>query len=131
MEVTSRKLILPKRILREIARQRGVKEYENLPKRTLIEEINKLEPLKESKEIKFEKYNGDNLELKGKDIRKNLKKKINQNSIYEKKSKKDIKGRKRGIEKIRSKRDNKKILLIKDIIKSSILTKKEIRKKNW
>ena len=130
MEVTSRKLILPKRILREIARQRGVKEYENLPKRTLIEEINKLEPLKESKEIKFEKYNGDNLELKGKDIRKNLKKKINQNSIYEKKSKKDIKGRKRGIEKIRSKRDNKKILLIKDIIKSSILTKKEIRKKN-
>ena len=109
MEVTSRKLILPKRILKEIAEYGGTKNYENLSKKRL-EEINKLDPIEKQKETKFKKYKGDNLEIKGKDIRKSLKKK------FEKK-KSDILGKKRGIEKIRSKRDNKKISQIKDIVK--------------
>ena len=109
MEVTSRKLILPKRILKEIAEYEGTKNYENLSKKRL-EEINKLDPIEKQKETKFKKYKGDNLEIKGKDIRKSLKKK------FEKK-KSDILGKKRGIEKIRSKRDNKKISQIKDIVK--------------
>ena len=74
MEVTSRKLILPKRILKEIAEYEGTKNYENLSKKRL-EEINKLDPIEKQKETKFKKYKGDNLEIKGKDIRKSLKKK--------------------------------------------------------
>ena len=116
--------------LRVIARQIGVKNYENLSRIRLVEEIDKQEaskelkkqkivsslllkgkkildlkqkskkePVKISKKIKFEKYKGDDLELKGKDIRK---------SFRLKKEKKDILGKKRGIEKIRSKKDNKK-----------------------
>ena len=56
MEVTTRKLILPKRILKQIAEYRGIKNYENLSKKDLIEEINKLDPIKEQNKIKFEKY---------------------------------------------------------------------------
>ena len=76
----------------------------------------KKEPVKISKKIKFKKYKGDNLELKGKHIRK---------SFRLKKEKKDILGKKRGIEKIRSKKDNKKIAEIKDIVKSALLIKRE------
>ena len=72
------------------------------------------------KKIKFEKYKGDELELKGKDLRKNF---------TLKKEKKDILGKKRGIEKITSKKDNKKIAEIKDIVKSSLLNKRENIKK--
>ena len=59
---------------------------------------------------------GNDLELKRKDIRK----------LYRiKKEKKDIFGKKRGIEKIRAKKDNKKIGEIKGIVKSLLLSKKE------
>ena len=80
----------------------------------------KREPAKISKKIKFEKYKGDDLELKGKDIRK---------SFRLKKEKKDILGKKRGIEKIRSKKDNKKIAEIKDTVKSPLLNYREKIKK--
>ena len=53
MEVTSRKLILPKRILKQIAKYRGIKNYENFSKERLTEEINKLDPLKKQKEKKL------------------------------------------------------------------------------
>ena len=76
----------------------------------------KKQPVKISKKIKYKKYKGDNLELKGKDTRK---------SFRLKKEKKDILGKKRGIEKIRSKKDNKKIAEIKDIVKSALLNKRE------
>ena len=52
MEVTSRKLILPKRILKQIAKYRGIKNYENFSKERLTEEINKLDPLKKTKRKK-------------------------------------------------------------------------------
>ena len=80
----------------------------------------KREPVKISKKIKFEKYKGDDLELKGKDIRK---------SFRLKKENKDILGKKRVIIKIRPKKDNKKIAEIKDIVKSLLLNKREKVKK--
>ena len=46
---SSRRLVLPKRILKVIARGRGAKNYENLSKSELIKEINKLKPAKEPK----------------------------------------------------------------------------------
>ena len=140
----------------EIARKIGVKNYEHLSRIKLVKEIDKLEPPKESKKkkitsslllkgkknigfkpkkkkkkskkepvkiskkIKFEKYKGDDVELKGKDIRK---------SFRLKKEKKDILGKKRGIEKFRSKKGNKKIAEIKDILKSPLLNKREKIKK--
>ena len=70
--------------------------------------------------MKFQKYKGDDLELQGKDIRK---------CFRLKKEKTDILGKKRGIEKIRPKKDNKKIVKIKYIVKSPLLNKGEkIRK---
>ena len=123
-----------------IARKIDVKNYKNLSRIRLVEEIDKLEPSKElkkekivsslllkgkkildlsqkkskkepvkiSKKIKFEKYKGDDLELKEKCIRE----------IFRlKKEKKDILGKKRGIEKIRPKKGNKKIAEIKDLLK--------------
>ena len=56
MPKSSRRLLLPKRILKVIARERGVKNHENLLKSKLIKEINKLKPAKEPKSIVFEKY---------------------------------------------------------------------------
>ena len=56
MPKSSRRLLLPKRILKVIARERGVKNYENLLKSKLIKEINKLKPAKGPKNIVFEKY---------------------------------------------------------------------------
>ena len=47
MSKSSRRLGLPKRILKVTARERGVKNYENIPKSELIKEINKLKPAKE------------------------------------------------------------------------------------
>ena len=71
MPKSSRRLVLPKKILKVIAKERGAKNYENLSKSRVIDEINKLEPVKKKKKkIKFEKYKGDDLELRGKDIRK-------------------------------------------------------------
>ena len=52
MSKSSRKLVLPKRILKVIAREIGVKNYENLTKSELIKEANKLKP---SKKNDFEK----------------------------------------------------------------------------
>ena len=63
---------------------------------------------------------GDDLELKGKDIGK---------SFRLKKVKKDILCKKRGIQKIRSKKDNKKIAEIKDIVESPLLNFREKMKK--
>ena len=85
---SSRKLVLPKRILKVIARERGVKNYENLPKSELIKEINKLKAAKELKKITFEKYKGDDLELKRKDIRE---------SFRVKKKKKILLGKKKDV----------------------------------
>ena len=58
MSKSSRRLVLPKRILKVIARERGVKNYENLTKSELIKEANKLKPLKKNdfESIIFEKY---------------------------------------------------------------------------
>ena len=56
MPKSSRRLVLPKRILKVIAKERGVKNYENLSRSELIKEINKLKPEKEPKNIVFEKY---------------------------------------------------------------------------
>ena len=44
---SSRRLVLPKRILKANARERGVKNYENLSKSDLVKEINKLKAAKE------------------------------------------------------------------------------------
>ena len=74
----------------------------------------KNESVKISKKIKFEKYKGNDLELKGKDIRKSF-------SVFSR--------LKRGIEKIRPKKDNKKIAEIKEIVKSLLLNKREKIKK--
>ena len=71
MPKSSRRLVLPKRILKVNARERGVKNYENLSKSELIKEINKLKPAKEPKNIVFEKYPKKD-ELKRKDIRKSF-----------------------------------------------------------
>ena len=51
---SSRKLVLPKKILKVIARERGVKNYEKLSKSELIKEINKLKPSKGFKKNDFE-----------------------------------------------------------------------------
>ena len=59
-----------KKELRVIARKRGVKNYKNLTKERLIEEINKLKPAEGPKKIAFKKYIGIDLELRRKDIRK-------------------------------------------------------------
>ena len=115
--------------LRAIAKKIDVKSYENLSRITLVEEIDKIEaskelkkkknisslllndkkttgfelkkskkdPVKISKKITFEKYKVDDLELRGKHIRK---------SFRLKKEKKGILGKKRGVEKIRPKKDN-------------------------
>ena len=71
----SKRLNPLKKELRVIARERGVKNYENLSKRELIKEINKLKAATGPKKITFEKYKGDDLELKIKDIRKGKKRK--------------------------------------------------------
>ena len=55
MSKSSRRLVLPKKILKVIARERSAKNYENLPKRELIIEINKLPPAKGPKKTGFEK----------------------------------------------------------------------------
>ena len=55
MPKSSRMLVLPKKILKVIAIERGVKNYENLPKRELIIVINKLPPAKGPKKTGFEK----------------------------------------------------------------------------
>ena len=70
MSKSSRRLVLPKRILKVIARERGFKNYENLPKSELIKKINKLKPAKGPKKITLEKYKSDDPELKRKDLRK-------------------------------------------------------------
>ena len=46
MSITSRKFNFPKKVLKRIAVERGVKNFENLSKSELIKEINKLEPAK-------------------------------------------------------------------------------------
>ena len=115
------KLNLKKNELQKMARVRGVKNYENLSKRRLVKEINKLEPFKKRfwQEV-FEKYPKED-ELKRKDFRK---------SFRLKKKKEIIIGKeKRRVEKIRSKKDNKKIFEIKKIVKSLLLNKKEKMKK--
>ena len=90
MPKPSRRLDLPKRILK-------VKNYENLTVSELIKEINRLEPIKKSKKIAFEKYKGDDIELKRRDIRK---------SFRLKKENKDIIGKKEVLRKL----DKKKII---------------------
>ena len=117
MSKSSRRLVLPKRILKVIARERGVKNYENLTKSELIKEANKLKPLKKNdfESIVFEKYLKKD-ELKRKDIRK---------SFRLKKENKDITGKRRCIEKIKTKKESKKILEIKKIVSSLSLNKKE------
>ena len=114
---SSRRLVLPKRILKVIARERGVKNYENLTKSELIKEANKLKPLKKNdfESIVFEKYLKKD-ELNRKDITK---------SFSLKKENKDIIGKKRRVEKIRPKTESKKILEIKKIVNSLSLNKKE------
>ena len=118
---SSRKLIFLKKILKVIARERGVKNYENLSKSELIKEINKLKPSKESKkndfeEILFEGYVKKD-ELKRKDIRK---------SFRLKKENKDIIGKeKRHVEEIRPRKESKKLLEINSLL----LSKKEKIKK--
>ena len=102
MSKSSRRLVLPKRILKVIARERGVKNYENLPKSELIKEINKLKPAKGPKKITFEKYNSDDPELKRKDLRKCFR--------VEKENKDIVWKEKRRVEKIRPKKEGKKIL---------------------
>ena len=107
---------MPKRILKVTARERGVKNYQNLSKSELIKEINKLKPAKETKNIVFEKYPKKD-ELKRKNIRK---------SFRVKKESKDIIGKeKRRVEKIRPKKESKKILEIKKIVNSLLLNKKQ------
>ena len=106
MSKSSRKLVLPKRILKVIAREIGVKNYENLTKSELIKEANKLKPSKKNdfEKIVFEKYPKKD-ELRRKDIRK---------SFRVKKERKDIIGKdKKRVEKIRPKKESKKILEIK------------------
>ena len=72
MPKSSRRLVLPKKILKVIARERGVKNYENLSKSELIKEINKLKPAKAPKKTGSEKILSDGYakkdELKRKDI---------------------------------------------------------------
>ena len=55
MSKSSRWPVLPKKVLKVIARERSVKNYENLSKSELIKEINKLEPEKEPKKTSFGK----------------------------------------------------------------------------
>ena len=55
MPKPSRRLVLPKKILKLIARERGVKNYENLSRSELIKEINKLKPAKGPEKTGFEK----------------------------------------------------------------------------
>ena len=58
MSKSSRRLVLPKRILKVIARERGFKNYENLTKSELIKEANELKLSKKDdfERIVFEKY---------------------------------------------------------------------------
>ena len=99
MPKSSRRLVLLKRILKVTARERGVKNYENLSKSGLIKGINKLKPAKEPENIVFEKYPKKD-ELKRKDIRKNFR---------VKKESKDIIGKeKRRVEKLDLKKKAKK-----------------------
>ena len=112
---SSRRLVLPKRILKVIARERGVKNYENLSKSELIKEISKLKPAKEPNNIVFEKYAKKDA-LKRKEIRK---------SFRVKKGSKYITGKeKRRVDKIRTKKESKKLLEIKKIVNSLLLNKK-------
>ena len=112
---SSRRLVLPKRILKVIARERGVKNYENLSKSELIKEISKLKPAKEPNNIVFEKYAKKDA-LKRKEIRK---------SFRVKKESKYITGKeKRRVDKIRTKKESKKLLEIKKIVNSLLLNKK-------
>ena len=78
MPESSKSLILSKKELRVIARKRGVKNYENLPKSRLIKEINGLKPSRGSK--KEEKIVNSLL----------LKQKINITFKPRKKSRKDV-----------------------------------------
>ena len=115
---SSRRLVLPKRILKVIARERGVKNYENLAKRELIKEANILKPSKKDdfERLVFEEYPKKD-ELKRKDIRK---------SFRVKKEKKDIIGKeKRHVEKIRPKKEIKKSFEIKKFINSLSLNKRD------
>ena len=58
MSKSSRRLVLPKRILKVIARERCFKNYENLTKSELIKEANELKLSKKDdfERIVFEKY---------------------------------------------------------------------------
>ena len=97
----TKKLNLLKKELRAIARLRGVKNYENLSKSRLIEEIRKLKPSEGFEKIVFEKYPRKD-ELRRKDIRKRFR--------VEKESKDIIGKEKRRAEKIKPKKESKKIL---------------------
>ena len=83
MSKLSRRLVLPKRILKVIARERGVKNYENLTKSELIKEANKLKPSKRNdfERIVFEEYPKKD-ELKRKDIRKSFRVKKEKKGYY-------------------------------------------------
>ena len=101
-----KKLELSKKELRVIARERGVKNYENISKSRLIKEIKKLKPSKRSQKIVFGKYTkkDDNFELKRKDIRKSFR------------SKKDIlRKEKRSVE-FKPKKQSKKYLKLKKLL---------------
>ena len=114
---SSRRLVLPKRILKVIARERGVKNYENLTKSELIKEANKLKPLKKNdfESIIFEKYLKKD-ELNRKDITK---------SFSLKKENKDIIGKKDVLKRLDLKQKFKKYLKLKKIVNSLSLNKKE------
>ena len=86
----TKKLNLLKKELKVIARLRGVKNYENLSKSRLIEEIRKLKPSEGFEKIVSEKYLKKE-ELKGKDIRK---------SFRLKKENKDIIGKEKRLESV-------------------------------
>ena len=117
-----KKLNPSKKELRVIARERGVKNYKNLSKSELIREMNKLKPAKGPKTVIFEKYKGDDLELKRKDIKK----------IFRlKKEKKILMGKKKDVlKRLDLKKITNKILEIKKIVKSLLLNKKEKIKQN-
>ena len=86
----TKKLNLLKKELKVIVRLRGVKNYENLSKSRLIEEIRKLKPSEGFEKIVSEKYLKKE-ELKGKDIRK---------SFRLKKENKDIIGKEKRLESV-------------------------------
>ena len=99
-----RKLDLTEDELRVIAMLRGVKNYENLSKSSLIIEINKIELSEEPKKIK---------KFPKKDTRK----------IF--RLKKDIIKKERGNVKFKLRKEGKKLLEIKKIVKNLLLSKEE------